>query len=907
MSCIFYFAGQLCILVLQEDNPFKLPSDDKIFAMREEERQRRAEERERVKHLHVWEKVTAASGHSRTRRIDDDDAQASARPDVRPEGLGRDARRDKENISDFVAKKREMFLVQMSLDVKKAEILKLDARAKDKEEALNKSKQMLDKDVERFDAFLNTNDDRAHDAMQKADTKAREKQERVIRIKQLKSQLSAIQSRLVALWCIRSIPEFLPLQLGLCCAQLVDDVWELRVHEFNLWPNKRLFVSDFKSLQFLREHGFDFNTFLEQGFTYSRIEAGRVTKKARRQDANQLIRALRNSGVPLAVHNGLLDLLHIYHGFIGDLPPDISSFCTSWISHFPLLLDTRHLAQEGRYHVLKHAGGLSLENLYRHLSHFPELLPLSNSFRLHGVSGQAHGSAGQDAMLTAKVLLMQMELWMYHDFKESQQKDEDLRRLKRMNELEVELPAGWQDVHRVAEDWGVSIYRSLVVGRFGGSRGARRPIVEIRKDIVAAQYAKESLKTLATDSGEQTEQYPKHSRQLGKQVSKDTLMFHQISCEIAKHKEQKDECLRYKDFLVNLTPVEWKDQKREEKKQRKLHRRRIAVDARMGEIEEKMQSEIEAEEQAFREKEEKEKKGRRRQKKTEEDEQKERDQMEARRRRIARKYPTRDQVDTEYVEYSSGEEMPLYFQEPKQLLDIFTSLEESNLFLIQNSQDTEQALEELQQKFAVLRKTREAMSNKMQVQISQLERQILEEKSKCDELKQAISQKHGGSEIEDLLEGLGGGVVEVHGVCSHENQDDGDTLQMLARIEFKLEEYLAYLDEEEKSGPIQAARVLAEEHKKERQRRLDLRLSRKLQQEKKIEDRLKASLHRSQAPVHKKVGKQIMFRSAPLFQARRVVQEDDGYEEAVREHNVFGIWLDKDGVPNTQQPEKAEG
>ena len=77
------------------------------------------------------------------------------RQDARPE-LGRDARRDKamesfcfslnsfrfflhllgqENISDFVAKKREMFLVQMSLDVKKAEILKLDARAKDKEEA----------------------------------------------------------------------------------------------------------------------------------------------------------------------------------------------------------------------------------------------------------------------------------------------------------------------------------------------------------------------------------------------------------------------------------------------------------------------------------------------------------------------------------------------------------------------------------------------------------------------------------------------------------------------------------------------------------------------------------------------------------------------------------------------------
>ena len=36
--------------------------------------------------------------------------------------------------------------------------------------------------------------------------------------------------------------------------------------------------------------------------------------------------------------------------------------------------------------------------------------------------------------------------------------------------------------------------------------------------------------------------------------------------------------------------------------------------------------------------------------------------------------------------HGDAKEMPLYFQEPKQLLDIFTSLEESNLFLIQNSQ-----------------------------------------------------------------------------------------------------------------------------------------------------------------------------------------------------------------------------
>lgn len=39
----------------------------------------------------------------------------------------------------------------------------------------------------------------------------------------------------------------------------------------------------------------------------------------------------------------------------------------------------------------------------------------------------------------------------------------------------------------------------------------------------------------------------------------------------------------------------------------------------------------------------------------------------------------------------------MYFGDPQQLLDIFAELEEQNLSLIQNSQETEEALEELRQ------------------------------------------------------------------------------------------------------------------------------------------------------------------------------------------------------------------
>ena len=41
------------------------------------------------------------------------------------------------------------------------------------------------------------------------------------------------------------------------------------------------------------------------------------------------------------------------------------------------------------------------------------------------------------------------------------------------------------------------------------------------------------------------------------------------------------------------------------------------------------------------------------------------------------------------------QELDLYFTDPQQLLDIFAELEEQNLSLIQNSQETEEALEEM--------------------------------------------------------------------------------------------------------------------------------------------------------------------------------------------------------------------
>merc|ERR1711934_1098589 len=61
--------------------------------------------------------------------------------------------------------------------------------------------------------------------------------------------------------------------------------------------------------------------------------------------------------------------------------------------------------------------------------------------------------------------------------------------------------------------------------------------------------------------------------------------------------------------------------------------------------------------------------------------------------------PTPKTPDEEKGDSESDSDIPMYFTEPQQLLDIFANLEESNLFLIQNCQETEEGLEDLKQKF----------------------------------------------------------------------------------------------------------------------------------------------------------------------------------------------------------------
>eukprot|EP00747_Dinoflagellata_sp_TGD_P184013 gnl/TRDRNA2_/TRDRNA2_39298_c1_seq1.p1 gnl/TRDRNA2_/TRDRNA2_39298_c1~~gnl/TRDRNA2_/TRDRNA2_39298_c1_seq1.p1 ORF type:complete len:472 (+),score=185.45 gnl/TRDRNA2_/TRDRNA2_39298_c1_seq1:3-1418(+) len=379
-----------------------------------------------------------------------------------------------------------------------------------------------------------------------------------------------------------------------------------------------------------------------------------------------------------------------------------------------------------------------------------------------------------------------------------------------------------------------------------------------------------------------------------------------VHSEISKLKEVREECMRYKRFLEKLTSSEWKKQQEEIKAARKAKRKEQWVAANMAGVLDKFAVEEAAlDRQAAEDAERMElmkKRGKQKAKEAEEERQKNEKERNHRRRRIQKKKEEEERrFGNEYEDVSSEEEPELYFKQSRQLMETFTELEEKNLFLIQSSQETEQLLDELNQNF---KHTKEVMGGKVEAlkeNIQQLDLNINAEKKKCDELRKSYEDKAGTAGQDKKLADLFQKVRSVYLRCGFPTDHDPDTLQMLGAIEARLEELINGLDEAfQQDGEL----VMELERKKEKDRRERVRVERTKEQLEKQEERLRNSLQRSQAPVFKKDGKQVMYRSPPLRQERRVVKDTSEDEANARDHKVFGMFIEKKSqMPQTEPPE----
>jgi len=154
----------------------------------------------------------------------------------------------------------------------------------------------------------------------------------------------------------------------------------------------------------------------------TREEAERLYRKNREEEferlvfsqkgLNRFVGAISEAGVIVAVHNGLLDFLHVYSCVIAEPAATFSEFRDEFIKHFPLFLDTKYIAFcESQTPGTQLKKGTHLGECIRVTRGWPGVKILGGVGKVHRDTvgkkpqGMKEHDAGYDAFLTGQVLV----------------------------------------------------------------------------------------------------------------------------------------------------------------------------------------------------------------------------------------------------------------------------------------------------------------------------------------------------------------------------------------------------------------------------------------------------------------------------------------------------------------------
>ena len=179
-----------------QPNPFKAQPDEHIFTFKEEEKVRRAQEREKLQGTKIWDRSNPVrEGTIRKIRTEESEGNTKGPSNTKTEG-----RKEKISKTDdrftLVEKKRDMFLMKMMMDIKNNDIQKLEEYARLREDGLECSHKMLEEHLNKFDEFLERNKKDCQDAIRTAELKNKEKLEKQKAVKEINEKIKIVSSQM---------------------------------------------------------------------------------------------------------------------------------------------------------------------------------------------------------------------------------------------------------------------------------------------------------------------------------------------------------------------------------------------------------------------------------------------------------------------------------------------------------------------------------------------------------------------------------------------------------------------------------------------------------------------------------------------------------------------------------------
>ncbi|KAK1158508.1 cilia- and flagella-associated protein 100-like isoform X1 [Acipenser oxyrinchus oxyrinchus] len=328
-----------------------------------------------------------------------------------------------------------------------------------------------------------------------------------------------------------------------------------------------------------------------------------------------------------------------------------------------------------------------------------------------------------------------------------------------------------------------------------------------------------------------------------------------LKSEISKLEEILKEYMTYKDFLMKLSPKEWREEyEAKQRKAKKAEKSQVSPTKTDGRPSSR--------------------------------------EMQGRKESIMKAQGIRklslEPSQMEDMQESSSdcdEEPELYFKDPQQLLEILIELEEQNLSLIQNSQETEETLEEFKQTIATTKQKMDHETDTLKQQVDMLQYTINREKERAAELELKARVfsfgKFKTEDQEEMMDSISKKVEEVYRACIGQNNANLSTLLMLTAIENRLEELFENIE------MVPREKVQVAERAKEKERRIRNREEKMKLQKQHQEERLRKALQRSQADIKKTTGKKLVYRSQPPV----IKQKEDKNQEITNREKEEQIYF----------------
>ncbi|OHS98328.1 hypothetical protein TRFO_08897 [Tritrichomonas foetus] len=178
-------------------SPFHVPTDNEIFAIKDQQRQEKLEKQQQLKNTQCYLRGLD-SGRTNFRNLT---KQPPPKISAEEEALAQlilspDSNQAQEGLRDFIDQKREIFLAQLSIETKREELQRLERLEREEEDNLKKKEAQINLFRDQFRSFLEADGKMTMEARRAAELKSKQRLEVSLKIKQISSENSSLRNEI---------------------------------------------------------------------------------------------------------------------------------------------------------------------------------------------------------------------------------------------------------------------------------------------------------------------------------------------------------------------------------------------------------------------------------------------------------------------------------------------------------------------------------------------------------------------------------------------------------------------------------------------------------------------------------------------------------------------------------------